>query len=185
MSISRETESPPTGSLTYDDYARIPDDGNRHEIIHGAHYMNPAPIPYHQALSRHIQFQLYSALELSGLGEVINAPIDVQFSERDVVQPDVVVVLKDNSIITRTKINGVPDLMVEILSPSTSNNDLGLKKHLYEDNGVPEYWIVDPDEKVIQEYTLVDGAYQKPQTCADAITFGGAPDVRVDLTRVW
>ncbi len=185
MSISRETESPPTGSLTYEHYVQFPDDGNRHEIIYGAHYMNPAPIPYHQALSRHIQFQLYSALELSGHGQVINAPIDVQFSERDVVQPDIVVVLENNPIITRTKIKGVPDLMVEILSRSTSKNDLGLKKHLYEDNGVPEYWIVDPDEKVIQKYTLVDGAFQEPQACAKEIVFAGGPNVRVDLTRVW
>lgn len=184
MSISNPTPSQ-TGGLTYDDYARIPSDGNRHEIIAGVHYMNPAPIPYHQALSRHIQFQLYSAIELAGLGEVMNAPIDVQFSDNDVVQPDIVVVLKGNDIISKTRIQGVPDLLIEVLSPSTAKHDEIRKKKLYEDNSVPEYWVVDPDGAVVRKYALIDGAYSEPETCAREVVFDGPPPVSVDLTRVW
>jgi len=132
MSVSHETQR--KSKLTYEHYTQLPDDGNRHEIVDGVHYMNPAPIPYHQALSRHIQFQLYSAIELNNLGEVIDAPIDVQFSNHDVVQPDLVVVLKGNNIATRTNLKGTPDLIIEILSPSTSSRDEGLKKELYEQN---------------------------------------------------
>ena len=171
--------------LTYQDYVQYPDDGNRHEIIDGDHYMNPAPIPYHQALSRHIHFQLYSAIELTGHGDVIFAPIDVQFSNYDVVQPDLVVVLKDNRIITTTKIKGVPDLVVEILSPSTSKRDEGLKKQLYEKSGVPEYWIVDPDEKAVLRFRHNGSSYDSPERCCEEIAFGGLPNVTVDLTRVW
>ena len=79
----------PTTKLTYDDYVLFPNDGMRHEIIHGRHYMNPAPSPRHQTVSRHIQFQLYQQIELKRHGQVFNAPIDLQLSETDVVQPDI------------------------------------------------------------------------------------------------
>ena len=187
MSISHDVprSSSSKTKLTYEDYCQYPDDGYRHEIIDGDHYMNPAPVPYHQALSRHIQFQLYSAIELTGLGQVIDAPIDVQFSNHDVVQPDLIVVLSKNNIITTSKVKGVPDLVVEILSPSTSKRDEGLKKQLYEQNGVPEYWVVDPDEKVVRKFILINGVYGAEQRCADTITFDGIPDATVDLSRVW
>ena len=183
MSVSHETQR--KSKLTYEHYTQLPDDGNRHEIVDGVHYMNPAPIPYHQALSRHIQFQLYSAIELNNLGEVIDAPIDVQFSNHDVVQPDLVVVLKGNNIATRTKLKGTPDLIIEILSPSTSSRDEGLKKELYEQNHVPEYWVVDPDAKAVRKYTLTNGQYAAPQRCTESITFDGLPNVSVDLTKIW
>ena len=108
-----------------------------------------------------------------------------QFSEHDVVQPDIIVVLKDNKIITQSKINGSPDLVVEILSPSTSKRDKGLKKELYEQNGVPEYWVVDPDEQAVRKFTLSGNSYDEPQRFTDSITFDGLPNVSVDLTQVW
>ena len=169
MSVSHDLPSDSKIRLTYQDYVQYPDDGNRHEIIDGDHYMNPGPVPYHQALLRHIHFQLYSAIELTNLGEVVFAPIDVQFSNYDVVQPDLVVVLKDNRIITTTKIKGVPDLVVEILSPSTASTDLTLKKQLYERAGVPEYWIADPDTKTIDQYILQGDRYNRAPA-ADPIT---------------
>ena len=183
MSVSHET--PRKSKLTYEHYTQLPDDGNRHEIIDGLHYMNPAPIPYHQALSRHIQFQLYSAIELENLGEVINAPIDVQFSNHDVVQPDLVVVLKGNNIATQSKLKGTPNLIVEILSPFTSSRDEGLKKELYEQNKVPEYWVVDHDEKAVRKYVLANGCYSEPTRHTESITCNGLPNVDVDLKRVW
>ena len=103
----------PTVKLTYDDYLLFPSDGMRHEIIHGRHYMNPAPNPRHQTVSRHIQFQLYQQIELTDAGQVFDAPIDLQLSDTDVVQPDIVVVLKSNLIITPTRLKGVPDLVIE------------------------------------------------------------------------
>lgn len=187
MSVSPETVRPSPVKLTYDEYVLFPNDGNRHEIIDGRHYMNAAPNPRHQAVSRHIQFQLYEQLELPGHGEVINAPIDVQFSVSDVVQPDIVVVLKANRVITATMIKGIPDLVIEILSPSSRSHDLELKKRLYEQSQVPEYWIVDPDEQTVSRFRLTEtGTYCAPETFREAIAFAGVfGTANVDLTRVW
>ena len=78
--------------LTYEDYALLPDDGKIHEIIDGDHYMTPAPATYHQTLSRRIQFQLYRQIEEKDLGFVFDAPTDVQLSDIDIVQPDLLVI---------------------------------------------------------------------------------------------
>lgn len=102
--------------------------------------MKPAPNLYHQQVSRRIQFQLYSAIELNDLGVVFNAPVDLQLSKQDIVQPDLVIVLHERRhILTPAKIKGVPNLVVEILSPSNERYDLEVKRELYERCGVPEY----------------------------------------------
>lgn len=187
MSISSETIRKSPTKLTYNEYVLFPDDGKRHEIIDGRHYMNGSPAPRHQAISRHIQFQLYQQIEQKKLGQVIDSPIDVQFSDYDVVQPDLVVVLAENRIITQTRIQGVLDLAIEILPPSNRKYDTELKKQLYEQFGVPEYWIVDPDECVVSRY-LEDaaGRFSAAVEFKEAITFDRIPGgAIVDLTRVW
>lgn len=118
---------------------------------------------------------------------MINAPIDVQLSDNDVVQPDLVVVLADNRIITQTRVRGVPDLIIEILSPSNRKHDTGLKKQLYEQFAIPEYWIVDPDECVVSHF-LPDaaGKFCSAQDFKETITFDRIPNgAIIDLTRVW
>ena len=187
MSISSETIRKSPTKLTYNEYVLFPNDGQRHEIIDGRHYMNAAPVPRHQAISRHMQFQLYEQIESTKLGQVINAPIDLQLSDVDVVQPDLVVVLAGNRIITQTRVRGVPDLVIEILSPSNRKHDTELKKQLYEQFAVPEYWIVDPDECVVIRYRLDESArFGQATEFKDAIIFDGIPGgANVDLTRVW
>lgn len=169
----------------YAAYAAIPNDGRQHEIIRGAHYANPAPNLYHQEVSRHIQFQLYTQIELTEMGKVMDAPVDLQLSEHDIVQPDLVVVTRSRKhILTPTKIKGVPDLVIEILSPSNSDHDLKTKRHLYEASGIPEYWIVFPDEHKILQLILVDGVYT--ETIEEkSITMKMPPHASVDLQRVW
>ncbi|MEO2024828.1 MAG: Uma2 family endonuclease [Fuerstiella sp.] len=76
-------------------------------------------------------------------------------------------------------------LSMEILSPSTAQRDEGLKKELYEQSGVPEYWVVDPDEKAVRKYSLTNQKYGEAVRCADTAEFDGLPDIVVDLTRVW
>lgn len=169
----------------YAAYAAIPVDGKRHEIIAGEHFVNPSPSTYHQELSRHIQFQLYSQIELSGRGKVINAPVDLQLSEYDIVQPDLVLVTTERrQIITPTKIKGVPDLIVEILSPSNPKYDLVTKRRLYQEAGIPEYWIVMPEEHQVWQLVLEDRQYRESLE-ATSITMKVAPHATVDLTRVW
>lgn len=173
------------GLWDYEAYAAIPNDGKRHEIISGEHSENPSPNLYHQELSRHIQFQLYTQIELKGFGKVMNAPVDVQLSDHDIVQPDLVVVMRDRShILTPTKILGIPNLVVEILSESNSAHDLRTKRKLYESAGIPEYWIVSPDNHYVLQLLLVDGVYVE-QTETECIKMKSIPDAVVDLTRVW
>lgn len=174
-----------TNKLTYRDYIGFADDGNRHEIINGGHVMNPAPSVYHQTVSRRIQFQLYSQIELGNLGIVADAPIDVELTPHDIVQPDLVIVLEGRKIITPTKVKGVPDHVVEILSPSSDHSDRVLKFDLYERVGIPEYWIVDPFEHEVQQCLLGPSGYQRTvhskSICCDYLN----GEIKVDLLAVW
>jgi Uma2 family endonuclease len=180
-----DQKTPITSGWNYDAYAAIPDDGRRHEIIQGEHYVNPAPSLYHQEVSRFLQYQLMTSIELKDLGKVMDAPVDLQLSDQDIVQPDLVVVTKTRKhILTPTKIKGVPDLVIEILSPSNPNHDLKTKRALYQRCEVPEYWIVYPDEHRILQLTLQAGQYQE-QTETDSITMHVPPNVTVDLKQVW
>jgi Uma2 family endonuclease len=169
----------------YAAYAAIPPDGKRHEIIDGGHIVNPAPSLYHQEISRHIQFQLYTQIELTGLGKVINSPVDLQLSDHDIVQPDLVVVTQERKhIMTPTKIKGVPDLVVEILSASNPDHDLKTKRKLYEACGIGEYWIVLPDEHQVVQLILIQGRYTESMK-TQSVTMKVAPHATVDLARVW
>ena len=131
--------------LTYEDYLQFPEDESRHEIIDGDHYVSAAPFVPHQRILKRLMVQLYRKFEETGLGEVLPAPVAVVLSRTDVVEPDLVVVPDEHaSMIRRERIEGAPDLVVEILSPSTAYRDRGLKLDLYRKSGVGEYWIVDP-----------------------------------------
>ena len=181
--------STPTRSsakLGYPEYASIPDDGLRHEIIEGKHYVNPAPSTYHQTVSRRIQFQLYTQIEVPRLGEIFNAPTDLQLSPHDIVQPDLIVVLAPHrAIITPSKINGIPDLVVEILSPTSEAMDRGRKKDRYEHAGIPEYWVVYPFERFVEQFRQGDSGYTWVDKHEKRIEFLGMPGVVVDLRDVW
>ena len=107
--------------LTFEAYCCFPDDGNRHEVIDGVHYLNPVPSTYQKTVSRRLQFQLHTQIELQGLGQVFNAPVDLQLSDYDIIQPDILVVLnRPLNILTPSKIKEVPDLIIEILFPSST-----------------------------------------------------------------
>jgi Uma2 family endonuclease len=122
---------------------------------------------------------------LAGLGLLYNAPIDVQLSEFDIVQPDIVIILNENvRKITPTKIKVAPHLVVEILSPSTSGNDRTIKKDLYERSGVNEYWIVDPYVQQVEQWILRDGKHAI-ETQAKVIRLSFVSDVEVDFETVW
>lgn len=172
--------------LTYSDYVHFPEDGRQHEIIGGVHHVTPSPVTRHQRISRRIQFQLYQQIEVPGLGEIFNAPMDLVLSDTDVVQPDLMVVLEKNRLIVTPKnIRGRPDLVVEITSPATVKRDLELKKSLYQANEVPEYWIVRTDEDAVDRFLLEGGKYRHDGQFREEIVFGGMAGVTVDLTKVW
>jgi Uma2 family endonuclease len=135
--------------LTYEDFVRIPDDGKRHEIIDGVHYVTPSPVRQHQRLIGRLFLALGNFVEAHpDCGEVFGAPFDTVFSRWDVVEPDVLFVAADQlHILTEPNVQGAPALVVEVLSPSTRKRDLGVKRQLYDRGGVREYWVVDPKRR--------------------------------------
>ena len=152
---------PPQGRWTYADYAALPDDGNRYEIIAGVLYTTPAPGAGHQSVSARLVTFLVTHVEFAGLGRVFAAPVDVELAPDTVVQPDIVVILSANlDRITPSRIIGAPDLVVEILSPGTAGYDRREKQDAYARAGVGEYWIVDPGAQTVELLTLEQGGYR-------------------------
>ena len=143
-----------TRRLTYQEYAQLPEDGKRHEIIDGAHYVSGAPSVDHQRCAWRLVEVLAAVFERTGRGEVLFAPVDVELTATDVVQPDFVVVLAEHaSIVEPSRIVGAPGLVVEIVSPSSRDHDTVRKLDLYERTGVGEYWIVDPEAERVSVYS--------------------------------
>jgi len=145
----------------YEDYLHLPEDGKRYQIIGGKLFRMPAPVPYHQRVSRNIEFILHSFVKERDLGEVFDAPCDVVFSNEDVVQPDIFFISKEREYIIGDKhIRGAPDLIVEILSPRSDYLDRKVKVELYVEYGVKEYWLVDPDRKEVEVLILTREGYK-------------------------
>lgn len=152
-----------TRKLTYADFVRFPDDGRRHELIDGEHIVTAAPNFWHQVIIQRMSFEIGRYLEATPLGWVLFAKIDCVFSFFDVVEPDVLVVTKDQrEIITKRNLKGAPAIVVEILSPSTARNDRGIKRTLYERNGVREYWIVDAVANSVTVHVLRNRKFARP-----------------------
>ena len=126
----------------------LPDDGNRYEIIDGVLYMSTAPSPFHQWISRQTQRLLYRQLDDRGLGITFDAPVGLFMPGCDPVQPDLLVLRPDDrSLILERRIETIPLLLVEILSPSNPQHDLVLKRQAYARAGVSEYWVIRPQER--------------------------------------
>ncbi|MBI5192128.1 MAG: Uma2 family endonuclease [Nitrospirae bacterium] len=139
---------------TYEDYMKTPDDV-RYELIDGDLLMSPAPNIRHQIISGNINALIRSYVKDKELGTVFYAPCDVVLGDENVFEPDILFISKQNSgIIADANIKGAPDLIVEILSPSTADRDLINKKRIYAKYGVKEYWIADPQEKTVELFIL-------------------------------
>lgn len=158
--------------LTYADLEHFPDDGLRREIIDGNLHVTPSPFLRHQRVAGRVFRALADRLEGSG-GEAFIAPLDVVFDRFNVVEPDVLAVTADKArMLGDRHVYVVPDLAVEVSSPSTRGVDRLKKRALYEPFGVPEYWIVDLDADVIEAYVLRDGRYAEPRrfSSSDIVT---------------
>jgi Uma2 family endonuclease len=146
--------------FTYQDLILFPEDGKRHELIDGDHYMTPSPRTKHQRISMQLSALLHAHAGRTKAGHVFAAPFDVVLSNLDVVEPDVLFISSARtSIITEENIQGPPDLIMEILSESTRKTDEIVKRKLYERFGVKEYWIVDPELEAVKIYRLTDQRY--------------------------
>ncbi len=148
---------------THEDYQSLPE-GAPYQLIGGELILTPAPSIYHQIISGRLEFQVRAFVSRQNLGLVLYAPVDVCLGETETYQPDILFISKERmGIVESARINGAPDLVVEILSPATAYYDLRKKFKIYERYGVKEYWIVDPEDKSVQVFILKDGKFTLDQ----------------------
>jgi len=182
--------------LTYDDFVLFPDDGKRHELIGGEHYVTPSPNTKHQTVSVNLTGFIWSYLQAHPIGQLFAAPFDVVLSQFDVVEPDLIYLSNARAadVLTTKHIKGVPELVVEITSPSTRRRDESIKRRLYERMGVSEYWVVDSELDDVRIYRRSRGprareGFEKPiELSAEAngvLTTPLLPGLEIGLARLF
>ncbi len=172
--------------LDYTDYVAAPDDGMRYEILRGDLLVTPAPSTQHQRVSWRLERELDEYFRTRGLGEMFHAPISVILTDRDVVEPDIVVVADPRQVSPRG-IEGAPLLVVEILSPSTAARDRGVKALRYAELGVAHYWLVDPDARSVECFRSEAGDFRAAASARGAAILNH-PDwdgLTIDLGTLW
>jgi Uma2 family endonuclease len=190
--VPGDTPRPSSGpKLTNDDFVLFPDDGKRHELIDGEHYVTPSPNRKHQTIAFNLSGLLWTYLRTQPVGQAFAAPFDVVFSNFDVVEPDILFVshARRAAVLTSANVQGAPDLVVEIGSPGTRRRDETLKRRLYEQSGVSEYWVIDPDLDLIKVYRLVGQRYEHVQELTlngdDVLTTPLLPDLQLPLRAIF
>lgn len=159
--------------MSYDLYRLLPDDGKRYELIDGELMeMTPAPTPQHQRILGHLFSPLTAFVDANHLGEVFIARIGVVLDDHTVVEPDILFVSRERQGMVREEaIHGAPDVVVEILSPSSFYHDLRRKMALYSQFGVQEYWIVDPEKQAVDLYARAGNELKLTRQFASHETF--------------
>ena len=172
---------------TWEDVLRMPDDGNRYEFVGGRLYVTAAPVTRHERISKRLEHAMVRILEHAGHGETFRAPYLVEFpGTGDRVQPDIFFVSNERrGIIGEKQVTGAPDLMVEILSPSTAHRDRGIKLDLYARRGVREYWIVDPVDDVVDVWRFEDSPGHERFTGELPVRLGTERVGTIDLDEVF
>jgi Uma2 family endonuclease len=177
--------------LTYEDFALFPDDGKRHELIDGEHYVTPSPNRRHQSVLQNLNLILSAFVRERRLGRVFFAPFDVVLTPVDVVEPDLLYISAERSdILTAANVQGAPDLVVEVLSPTGRRQDEVLKRDLYERGGVSEYWIVDPEAETVKVFRRgARGLFGRPLLLTlrdgDTLSTPLLPGLEVSLAAVF
>jgi len=194
MPRSDDVNPPGQGvKLTYDDFLLFPDDGKRHELIDGEHYVTPSPNTRHQRISGRLHLLIGNWLDAHSAGQVFYAPFDVVFSNFDVVEPDLLYMSNERAadVLTEKHVAGVPEIVIEIGSPGTRRRDETLKRRLYARTGVSEYWIVDPTVDAIRIFRRIgDGlSFDRPlelsAEAGDVLTTPLLPGLEIPLARVF
>ena len=177
--------------LTYDDFLLFPDDGKRHELIDGEHFVTPSPNTKHQTVSMTLSIVIGGWLEAHTIGRVYHAPFDVVLSRFDVVEPDLLYMSNARAadVLTPQHVRGAPELVIEIGSPGTRARDETLKRALYERMGVEEYWFVDPEIDVVRVYRRSGERFARAvelsREANDVLTTHLLPGLELPLTRVF
>ena len=177
--------------LTYDDFVHFPDDGKRHELIDGEHYVTPSPNIRHQGISGNFHLLIGNWLEKHPIGRLFYAPLDVVLSDIDVVEPDLLYFSNERAaqVLTPLHARGAPDIVVEIASKGTRKRDETIKRRLYERVEVAEYWVVDPEIDVIRVYCREGDRFGRPRElsreASDVLTTPLFPGLDLPLTRIF
>jgi Uma2 family endonuclease len=181
----------PGVKLTYEDFVLFPDDGKRHELIDGEHYVTPSPNIRHQAISGNLYFFIRTWLHDHPIGRIFYAPLDVVFSDLDVVEPDLLYFSNERAaqVLTPLHARGVPELVIEIASKGTRKRDETIKRRLYERVGVSEYWVVDPETDVVRVYRREQEGFARPvehsREAGDVLTTPLLPGLAMPLARLF
>lgn len=189
MALAIPTDAPlvhgaKQGHWTYADWEQLPDDGCIYEIIDGSLYVSTAPKSIHQWLIGKLYQYVGLPAEQRKIALCFFAPFGVIMPGATPVQPDLTIITTANlDILTEKGVRGVPDAIIEIISPGSRAYDEEIKRQAYEAAGVPEYGILDPDERAFLLYTLDDGAYGEPQSFGmdDVIAFACLPGISFTL----
>lgn len=188
MATAASSVPPRAVVLSYEDLREIPEDGRRYEILEGELCVTPSPTWTHQNISSNLHTLLHVHVKEHDLGALLSAPFDVILDRHTVVEPDLVFVSRARlGMLQERGVEGAPDLVIEILSPSTEQRDRGAKQHVYARYGVAHYWIVDPAARCITERVLresaydVRGTYNEPAALRSAIF----PELAIDLAAVF
>jgi Uma2 family endonuclease len=169
----------------------FPDDGLRHELIDGEHYVTPSPNARHQDLVVRLTLGIGNWVERTQSGKLYVAPFDVVFSEIDVVEPDLLYMsrARADAILKQANVQGAPELVVEIGSPGTRRRDETTKRVLYEGAGVSEYWVVDPELDVIRVYRRDGQRFARPHELSseagDVLTTPLLPGLELALSDLF
>lgn len=174
--------------LTYADLERLRERRDeRLELIDGELVVTPSPTPMHQRVSRRLHRLLEQFIIDANLGEFFGAPLDVHLASDTVVQPDLIVVLNDRSLlVTERNVEGPPSLVIEIISPSTRHIDRGVKRDVYARYGVPEYWLIDPEHESVTIFSDPNaGQYRSQSIPTSTVNSATIPALSVDLKRLF
>jgi Uma2 family endonuclease len=185
------TQFPPDKIWTYDDLADVEYEGRKWEIFDGELVVSPAPLMPHQRVVKRLVATMLEKLEKPKVAELFFAPFDVIISKSKVVQPDVLAIRwsRRSSALIDGRLRAAPDLVMEVLSPSNRAHDRVRKRRFYARNGIPEYWIVDPDERTIEVLERIEGGlsyrshgWYGPGERARSATFG---ELEVDVDALF
>lgn len=177
--------------LTWDDLLLFPEDGKKHELIDGEHFVTATPIRTHQLIVMNLGGLVWQYLRQHGMGQVFFVPMDVILTNHDVVEPDLLYYSHDRAKTFEESpwVKGVPNLAVEVLSPSTRKRDRTLKRRLYEKSGVDEYWLIDPNDESIEVLRLVGGTYARAAELRaeanDTLTTPLFPGLEIQLATIF
>ena len=173
---------------TYAAFASLPDDGKRYEVIAGELVVSSSPRPEHQRASMRLAYALEGFTQEHGIGDVYPAPTDVLLSEDDYLVPDMSFVRKERAdIVTGRGIEGAPDLVIELISPSSALRDRGLKLERYARFGVPLYWVVDVELRHIEVYRLSQNPDGPVEIVTDTLVWQpvpGGPSLTLSVPHV-